>query len=480
MAKKVANVNDVYKFFEKLIDKKISNIKLDDALPGADKVELSFFRSLTKTQKDKIFSGVLALLEENFIGSYKLDDFKFSDGESVLKIKVVQFGSAPSVPTNIQEEGSAYIMTRVLEKNKKFSSAADILSDTETRNGLEKIFGSSNKGKINEWVHSSFEHQKAFFEKFQPPQWDIFEHGGQDLMGFIQKQCALVTTDTGEKVGNYTTWNPADIWVVKNKSQVVKKIDKAIQKDGTAKLVELNNILLEMIQDNKLIGLSLKKVKDNQSAKFKYVNMDSKKIEFASVEKIKFKDIKFEIDFTIKNDSIQQGSYVLFGNYTINILRTPTQNDTFSNLKFESVIKNSGGRGGAAPVDLVSKMLSSNKIDFKNRHQDYPKNAPEFSNTSQNYEKMYRFLKSKINIKEDKGYENFKDAILSMYRSGNDKKKAVAQSKLMQLAFFYECLNSVKGKTAEFWTDLFYLSIKRNISVIGNRFAPHGKLDVKQ
>ena len=50
-----------------------------------------------------------------------------------------------------------------------------------------------------------------------------------------------VTTDTGEgKVGNYTTWNPADIWVVKNKSQVVKDIDQAIQKNGTAKLVELN------------------------------------------------------------------------------------------------------------------------------------------------------------------------------------------------------------------------------------------------
>jgi hypothetical protein len=67
-----------------------------------------------------------------------------------------------------------------------------------------------------------------------------------------------------------------------------------------------------------------------------------------------------------------------------------------------------------------------------------------------------------------------------MYRSGNSKKKAVAQSKLMQLVFFYECLNSSKGKEAEFWTDLFYLSIKRNVNVIGNRFAPHGKLDVKQ
>jgi len=477
MSKKTADNKTVKEFFLKF--KRIGGIPVE-TYEGGDTVELYFDGKLTTAKQTKITNDVLSKLSENFDGFYDLGGFKYEDGETKFTIKVTKSGVAGSVPTDIQEEGSAFVMTRVLKNNKKFSSAGDILSDANTKKGLDKIFGSTYKEKIPEWTHSYFEHQKAFFAKFQPSQWDVFEHGGQDLMSFIKEQCEAVTTDTGAKVGNYTTWNPADIWVVKNKTQVVKDIDKAIQKDGTAKLVELNTVLLQMMKNNRLIGLSLKKVKDKQSAAFKYVNMSSKKKEFASIEEVKFNDIKFEIDVTENDEGMQQGSYVLFGKYTVNVLRTPTSNDSFSNLKFESVIKNSGGRGGAAPVDLVSKMLTSNNIKFRNRHQDYPTNASEFNNDRRNYENMYRFLRSKIDIKNDRGYEKFKDTILSMYRSGNAKKKSVAQSKLMQLVFFYECLNSSKGKESEFWTDLFYLSIKRNVSVIGNRFAPHGKLDVKQ
>ena len=477
MAKKIANNKTVKEFFLKF--KKIGGISVA-VFEGGDTVELYFDGKLTTAKQTKITNEVLSKLTENFEGSYDLGKFKYDDGETIFTIKVTKSGVAGTVPTDVQEEGSAYVMTRVLKNNKKFSSAADILSDVETKKGLDKIFGSTYKEKISEWTHSYFEHQRAFFAKFQPPQWDVFEHGGEDLMSFIKRMCDVVETDTGKPVGRYETWNPADIWVVKNKSKVVKEIDAAIQKDGTAKLVELNNVLLKMMKDNRLIGLSLKKVKDEQSAQFKYVNMDSKRVEFASIEEVKFSDIKFQIDVTRNIDGMQQGSYVLFGNYTVNVLRTPTSNDSFSNLKFESVIKNSGGRGGAAPVDLVSKMLKSNNINFNNRHQDYPRNASEFNNDTRNYERMYNFLKSKVDIKGDSGYETFKDTILSMYRSGNAKKKSVAQSKLMQLEFFYECLNSAKGKKAEFWTDLFYISIKRNVSVIGNRFAPHGKLDVKQ
>ena len=477
MAKKIADNKTVKEFFAKF--DKIGGVPAD-TFEGGDTVELYFDGKLTSAKQKKIINDVLSKLTANFDGTCDLGKFKYFEGETIFTIKVTKSGVAGSVPTDIQEEGSAFVMTRVLKNNKKFSTAADIVSDAETMKGLDKIFGSTYREKIPEWTHSYFEHQKAFFAKFQPAQWDIFEHGGQDLMSFIKDQCDAVTTDTGAKVGNYTTWNPADIWVVKNKTQVVNEIDKAIQKNGTAKLVELNNVLLKMMKDNRLIGLSLKKVKDKQSAAFKYVNMSSKKKEFASIEEVKFNDIKFEIDVTENDEGMQQGSYVLFGKYTINVLRTPTSNDSFSNLKFESVIKGSGGRGGAAPVDLVSKMLSVNNINFKNRHQDYPTNASEFNNDRRNYARMYSFLRSKIDMKNDKGYEKFKDTILSMYRSGNAKKKSVAQSKLMQLVFFYECLNSSKGKEAEFWTDLFYLSIKRNVNVIGNRFAPHGKLDVKQ
>ena len=48
--------------------------------------------------------------------------------------------------------------------------------------------------------------------------------------------------------------------------------------------------------------------------------MSTKKMEFASVEEVKFNDIKFEIDVTTNVDGMQQGGYVLFGNYTITML----------------------------------------------------------------------------------------------------------------------------------------------------------------
>jgi transposase-like protein len=140
-------------------------------------------------------------------------------------------------------------------------------------------------------------------------------------------------------------------------------------------------------------------------------------------------------------------------------------------LKYESVVKGSGGRGGAAPVDLVANMLKSRipTYTFVNRHQDYPETAEDFKNDTKNYEAMYNKLKSKISGTKD--YSEFRSRILSMYRSNNKKSMAVAQSKLMQLNFFFDVLSANRNKPEEFWTDLLYLSLK-----VGKRFAPHGKL----
>jgi hypothetical protein len=388
-------------------------------------------------------------------------------------VKVTQAGVAGPVPTAIQEAGSAFILTQVLRKNKKFASAADILNDVETKRGLEKIFKSPYTDSINEWTHSYFEHQKAFFKKFQPSQWKEFEHGGQNFMTFIKERAQLVkeVTASGQlkDVGKYETWNPSDIWAVENKEQVKKKIDQAIQKDGSQTLTELNNVLLNLMKDNKLMGLSLKKIEPKEKANFAYVNKDPRSIEFAQVEQVKMSDITIEIKTEETVDGMSQGAYVLFGKYTINIIRTPGSG--FSNLKYESVVKGSGGRGGAAPVDLVATMLK-NKVpgsSFVNRHQDYPETAEDFKNDDRNYEAMYNILRSKI--KGTSNYAEFRSRILNMYRSNNSKSKSVAQSKLMQLHFFSDVLSKSSAKPEEFWTDLLYLSLK-----VGKRFAPHGKL----
>ena len=472
MAKQQADNKNVEKYFGDKV-KKIGTIPLFDTMLTVSGVELSFEKKLTAAQQKKLKDETLKILNENFYGSYEIGDVKYDGFESTLKIKVSQGGVAGPVPTAIQEAGSAFILTQVLKKNKKFTSAADILGDTETKKGLEKIFKAPYTESINEWTHSYFEHQKAFFKKFQPAQWDVFEHGGQDLMEFVKEQCQIVKEVTAsgrlKDVGKYETWNPADIWAVKDKSQVKKKIDDAIQKDGTATLKELNNVLLNLMKDNKLIGLSLKKIEPKEKANFVYVNKDPKKIEFAQVEEVKMSDITIEIKTEETVDGMSQGGYVLFGKYTINVIRTPGSG--FSNLKYESVIKGSGGRGGAAPVDLVATMLKSRVPGhtYVNRHQDYPETAEDFKNDRRDYERMYNSLRA--NIKGTKDYAEFRSRILKMYRSDNPKSKAVAQSKLMQLHFFSDVMSRNSNKPEEFWTDLLYLSLK-----VGKRFAPHGKL----
>ena len=386
--------------------------------------------------------------------------------------------SGKKVPTAVQEAGSAYVMTRVLENNASFDTPASIRGDKTTYRELEKIFG-SYKNSLDDWIHSYFEHQKAFFREFQKNEWKVFEHGGEDFMTFIKEQAKNVKVKTVSgtfvDVGKYETWNPSDIWAIKNKSQVKKQIDDAIDQKGQT-LTELNNILLNLMSSSnrKLIGLSLKKINSSESANFVYVNKDPKTIEFSKVEKIK----KNQIDVVIKTedtiDGMSQGAYVVFDKYTINIIRTPGDSK-FTNLKFESTIKGSGGRGGAAPVGLVIDLLKmKNKghtITFSNKHQDYPQTAEDFVDDKRDYETMYNSLRPYI--KGTLGYDDFRNKLISMFDSNREKNRLVAQSKLMQLHFFSEALahNNDADSFVEFWTDLLYLSLK-----VGNRFAPHGKL----
>ena len=186
MAKKQADNKSVGNFFNNKVDAKIGSLVLSDSFVTVRGVELIFEKKLTATQQKKLKQDVLKMLNDNFFGSYEIGDIKYDGFESVLKLKVEQGGVAGPVPTAIQEAGSAFILTQVLRKNKKFASAADILNDNDTKKGLEKIFKAPYDKSVNEWIHSYFEHQKAFFKKFQPAQWDVFEHGGQDLMEFVK------------------------------------------------------------------------------------------------------------------------------------------------------------------------------------------------------------------------------------------------------------------------------------------------------
>ena len=119
---------------------------------------------MTTSQKKTIKNEVSNLLGENFLPSYEIMDIVTTDDEDeeidpktgkfalirryfhTLPIKVQNSaGQKTTVDTAIQEAGAAYVMTQVLNKNKKFDSPSAILQDEETNRELTKLFSGNKK-----------------------------------------------------------------------------------------------------------------------------------------------------------------------------------------------------------------------------------------------------------------------------------------------------------------------------------------------
>ena len=201
------------------------------------------------------------------------------------------------IDTKIQEEGTTVVLNQVIHKNKKFDKKEDILADKDTADQLKKLFGRKYEDRLEEWTHSYFEQQKEFLKKFQSTKWDIFVYGQEDFVTFFSKQIKNVarSLDPLKPVGNYTTWSPSDIWAVYEMDKVKKDIAKNIN-PKTQNLVELNNLLINLFKEKKLVGLSLKKIASNKSANLKFVNIDTSTMRLGDIETYSMSQIKFDID----------------------------------------------------------------------------------------------------------------------------------------------------------------------------------------
>ena len=70
-------------------------------------------------------------------------------------------------------------------------------------------------------MNTYFKQQDLFLiGKYAPSVWSPFEYHGKDFVHFFQDFIKKVKTNEGKPVGDYTTWNPSDIWAVYNKSKV--------------------------------------------------------------------------------------------------------------------------------------------------------------------------------------------------------------------------------------------------------------------
>ena len=472
------NSKDVISFrkvdFEVLKGRNGIEIFLDH--PGS-MTDLNYFKRGIFKELTGAFSGLTRTVDRQGFKILKIQQgnrtitFDVEESEEGSKGKGV-------IPTRLQEEGSTIVFNRALRDNKVFTVDKNnnifvngkSIEDDDVYKKLWKLFGPKWQPRLNEWLWTYYQQQKEMLKEYSGREWDEFRYDSQSFVKFFEKHMKNLRRDHDPKVpaGRYETWNPSDIWAVRGMNNVKEMIKKSITPKHQH-LMELNGLLVNLMESEELVGISLKKVNVGSQAEIHLHNVETSGAlkslgAYSKLERYGMKDIKFEYDNIWQGDAVTTTVKIGPDNdYKINITRSG------NNLSFNTAIKRTpAAQGGQAPVDMVVKMLKGK--EFKKNHTSYPQTSEKLVEESSKYEKMYKFItKGNSNAPS---YNEFQLLLDPIYK----KKKKNAVAKLMHLAFWYDALTNYSSnteKSAEFWTDLLYTGMK--VTAKGE-FAPHAKI----
>tara|TARA_B100000902_G_scaffold392209_1_gene444252 strand:+ start:56 stop:1543 length:1488 start_codon:yes stop_codon:yes gene_type:complete len=384
--------------------------------------------------------------------------------------------SRKQTPTQYQEKGTTDVFNNVLDRNKRYKDIPAMRADGTLMGDLRDTFSGKtakknvgdHRDKIDDWMNTFFSQQDLFLiGKYAPSEWSKFEYHKKDWVTFWSDFIKKVKTHDGSKVGDYTTWNPSDIWAVKNKKTVNDAIDKAFKVDKKdPKLSTLNNLLIRLMVDKELVGISLKKI-EGTGAKMKEMNLDPETMKLSEVMELKMSDIELQLDNIVQQEKVT--TYIKFAKtHTMNI--NLNDKKKFGNLSFNTQIKGTAAQGGQAPVEQVLKLLKAkgSSKEFSNSHSKYPHEID--GKNEKEWKKKYTYVKKQTKNSSWPSWDEFKDYINDFNAS---KKPQLGVSKLMQIDFYYDALNNYSSAQdyADFWIALLHLGMK-----VGERFAPHAKI----
>ena len=408
------------------------------------------------------------------------DKKKPGAAKGVVNFRIRKVSTGGTIPTAIQERGSSFIFDMVLRKNKRFNSAQDILADNEISKTLYEDIFRNYEDRVVNWIYTYYEQQRLFLDKYKSVKWDKFVYGNKSFVKFFEDNIKNIYLqfDPVKKFQKYEQWNPADIYAAYDMPKIKRDLDSIFQGKENQKgvnLFRLNTYLIDLFSSNKLVGISLKKINEPDEAEIIARNIDAESYLAPEIETKQYTmdDIDFVIDGIYDEKRKTVSTYIKFSkDYSIDIKGSSSK---FNNLAFGTSIKaKSAAQGGNAPIELVIGLMKKNGSDikFKNDNSQYPKTDDEFYVPKssmykiKDYETWFNVVKKQFSNK-NASFRDFEFYIAGLYEDGDG---AIAQSKLMQLHFYYDSLKTNKlGKN--YWLKILYLGMK-----IGKRFAPHQKI----
>ncbi len=496
-------------YFERvLFNIKTSKSGIDIILdsPDTETVLKNFKSQMIKTLMGQFKGGVLQKEEKLIPRVGKVLRLKYSDkGIKYVEFDVKEYpkkGKAGSLPPKISEPATMLILNAALEsKGKIFKTEEDIFVN-DVYGELEDLFAPQWSHKLDEWIYTFLHQNKLFFSNYGRTAWATFKHqdyrGQRDMQVFFKEHLKSLEKAPGVAAGNYTQWNPSDIYAVKRTEQntLEKEITEASKSPNANTLMKLNSHLIKLMEKKELVGISLKKIESGDIPKFRIYNVDSSKLltnlkAFKELELFDMKDIHFELRnvfgiFPGKGGAPAATTYVSFGNanknaakFLISITRSTSQ------LGWDTSVPTAkGAKAGQSPVRDVMMLLNegASGVTFENRFDEYPSNLEKWREIVSNpqspkhklYKKWFNFVSKhpKNNYKDVKKFDDWADNITTAYGARPDKPGIVGKTKLALLNFWYDALKN-HDNDPEFWTDILYFGMK--ITTKG-QFAPHAKI----
>lgn len=389
----------------------------------------------------------------------ELSGFKLKFVKSNKKSAGGGIGAADAKTTRMQELGSAWIIRRAIKDNIRYKDWQSIRKDPKYPE-LVAIYPAVDDDP--EWLQGYYAQQKKMLQEFASTSFDEFNREG----GFMDYISDLVSKKYGIKQKD--TWNPADIWLVKNETQVINDIEKATSgSSATQSILELNAIMRRMFKDRRLVGISLKKI-SGKVAQYEEFNVDNATLPEDFTYDLK--TIKIDLSFANGQFGTQDARIIVIGKgVEYNFQVKGNDSSKMSNLKYEPTQKGaSAARVGKAPVDMVQKLMGEVGMKFVNDNKLFPQTLDAFSEYKDDYIKCYQKARSNgvdtSVASADEFIQNIEEGFMSA-------KPHVATAKLMELKFIESLLKLSKKDRDAFMTDMVFIAAKK-----GARFGPFGKL----
>jgi hypothetical protein len=375
---------------------------------------------------------------------------------------------ADAITTKKQENASLWIIEQALSTTGiKYQTVDQLKNDEKGYNELLKIYP-----EINElWLKGLVAQQITVRNNvLGGGHYTTFNRDG----GFMDFISNLIRDKF--KISKKDSWNPADIWVIKNEEQAIDKIKNAVRGNYPT-ITELNNVMKRMWHDKELKGISLKAI-SGETAQWEEVNLDDSLFKDKnsppifeitwSTCKLNLKNDKFDSTDTIVNVKEGSSSY---------IFQIRQNSRGFNNLKFEPTKKGFGAaRLGKVPLDKLKGMMNGRpfNLSFMNNHTSYPKDSKKFEVEQNKYIRMWKKIKGQVitGINTEQEFKsNFMTAFNDPTTNIKESQKSIATSKLMQLDFLAQVFGMGKEKSDELFTNMAFLAQKK-----GQGFGPFGKL----